>query len=887
MDIKTKGFSMPDGNTHIFIPPAPTETDRGGITAKPRTTEAAEVVVDSGTGKGYIGTDHTLKAKGQAADSEAVGIAISEKADRIISSASGEDVILTDSAEAPLQGLRVFGKSEQVTTKGYQLFDASKLPSKSQGGATVTNNGDGSFTISGDGNLTEVFDLNFSYSSEDAKKIFKIGAINKSKNATNPIISYHVRYNGKTENLGNNITEEMYNANDFTIKCIFYGRKDSKVVGGIVKPMLYQEGDGTWEPFTGGKPSPSPDNPSPIKSVGDKGSVEVDVTGKNLCPGIKRGAYLVSNGSYSNQTDYQCTELIPVKENVEYVQTNNEKSVDDLHFFDKYKKWISVSTYANLNNRPKNTRFIAFNYYKKNIKWVQVEEGTVATPYEPYHTPQSLTLSTPNSLPGIKVDSGGNYTDSDGQQWICDRIVDKNGVIGIEKKINPLEFDGSDDENWIINEAWTTRFDFLYAYIHVPRIKTDIINMMCNRFPTQNKILDYAPTVECFFKDSNETRVVYVSVLKTRLSGLTANDFKKWLQANKLTISYEMDEPTFEPLPQAEQDAIRKLHTNNPTTVISNDESAHMEVTYAADTKNYILNREKAMQKQISDIQAALISQKISGGGIKITDSAKMPLQGLKVFGRSTQDGEPTPENPVPIVSVGDKGNIGISIDGNSQQKLRIETPNGLPGIKVGSGGNCTDSNGQQWICDEIDLERGKYVQRVKKITLNGTETWQRGGLNEGSPDYLKYICKIYGVKLIGAELQASYVGIASSHFKGCSWLCVNFNREAIGISLAYATTESQAGISIFSPKFTTIGELKDWLTKNNVECIAQIETPIEHDITPEEIVSYKALHTEHPTTIFTNDENAEMELTYTVDTKTYVNKKIAEISTAIMQKGN
>ena len=880
MDIKTKGFSMPDGNTHIFIPPAPTETDRGGITAKPRTTEAAEVVVDSGTGKGYIGTDHTLKEKGQAADSEAVGIAISEKADRIISSASGENVILTDSAEAPLQGLRVFGKSEQVTTKGYQLFDASKLPSKSQGGATVTNNGDGSFTISGDGNLTEVFDLNFSYSSEDAKKIFKIGAINKSKNATNPIISYHVRYNGKTENLGNNITEEMYNANDFTIKCIFYGRKDSKVVGGIVKPMLYQEGDGTWEPFTGGKPSPSPDNPSPIKSVGDKGSVEVDVTGKNLCPGIKRGAYLVSNGSYSNQTDYQCTELIPVKENVEYVQTNNEKSVDDLHFFDKYKKWISVSTYANLNNRPKNTRFIAFNYYKKNIKWVQVEEGTVATPYEPYHTPQSLTLSTPNGLPGIKVDSGGNYTDSDGQQWICDEIDLERGkyVQRIYKNI----FNGN--EEWgiyndaLIGNRYSLHFPVLVKTSHLG----DVFSMNTNL--AIGKLDGTRDTANVYTITNNDSG----SDILCSLNGdETLDNFKAFLSRKPMTVITVLQTPIERDLTPEEIAAYKALHTNNPTTVISNDESAHMEVTYAADTKNYILNREKAMQKQISDIQAALISQKISGGGIKITDSAKMPLQGLKVFGRSTQDGEPTPENPVPIVSVGDKGNIGISIDGNSQQKLRIETPNGLPGIKVGSGGNYTDSNGQQWICDEIDLERGKYVQRVKKITLNGTETWKRGGPNEGSPDYLKYVCKIYGVKLIGAELQASYVGIASSHFKGCSWLCVNFNREAIGISLAYATTESQAGISIFSPKFTTIEELKDWLTKNNIECIAQIETPIEHDITPEEIVSYKALHTEHPTTIFTNDENAEMELTYTVDTKTYVDKKIAEISTAIMQKGN
>lgn len=45
MDIKTKGFNMPDGNTHIFIPPSPTETERGGVIAKKRTTENVEVVV--------------------------------------------------------------------------------------------------------------------------------------------------------------------------------------------------------------------------------------------------------------------------------------------------------------------------------------------------------------------------------------------------------------------------------------------------------------------------------------------------------------------------------------------------------------------------------------------------------------------------------------------------------------------------------------------------------------------------------------------------------------------------------------------------------------------------------------------------------------------------
>ena len=308
----------------------------------------------------------------------------------------------------------------------------------------------------------------------------------------------------------------------------------------------------------------------------------------------------------------------------------------------------------------------------------------------------------------------------------------------------------------------------------------------------------------------------------------------------------------------------------------------------------------EAVGTAISEKADRIISS-ASGENVILTDSAEAPLQGLKVFGRSTQDGEPAPDNPLPITSVGDKGSIEVDINGrnlfdyepyHALQSLTLTTPNGLPGIKVDSGGNYTDSTGQQWICDEIDLERGKYVQRVKKITLNGTETWQRGGPNEGSPDYLKYVCRIYGVKLIDAELQVSYVGIASSHFKGCSWGCVNFNSEAIGISLAYALTESQAGISIFSPKFTTIEKLKDWLTKNNVECIAQIETPIERDLTPEETAAYKTLHTNNPTTVISNDESAHMEVTYAADTKNYIlnrekamQKQISDIQAALISQ--
>ena len=78
-EIKTDGFyDRENDRKHIFIPPAPTETERGGITAKNKTTESLEVTVDSETGKAYVALDKTLSKTGEAADAAVVGKKIAE-----------------------------------------------------------------------------------------------------------------------------------------------------------------------------------------------------------------------------------------------------------------------------------------------------------------------------------------------------------------------------------------------------------------------------------------------------------------------------------------------------------------------------------------------------------------------------------------------------------------------------------------------------------------------------------------------------------------------------------------------------------------------------------------------------------------------------------------
>ena len=121
---------------------------------------------------------------------------------------------------------------------------------------------------------------------------------------------------------------------------------------------------------------------------------------------------------------------------------------------------------------------------------------------------------------------------------------------------------------------------------------------------------------------------------------------------------------------------------------------------------------------------ALAIVETASGEVVSIGDSTAAKLRGLRLYGKSVQDGVPTPEAPVEIESAGDSGNITVTLsDGAEQsQTLTYPTPNGLPGIPVESGGNYTDEDGQQWYCDILDLSSGVYFQNVECINAKEKE---------------------------------------------------------------------------------------------------------------------------------------------------------------------
>lgn len=144
----------------------------------------------------------------------------------------------------------------------------------------------------------------------------------------------------------------------------------------------------------------------------------------------------------------------------------------------------------------------------------------------------------------------------------------------------------------------------------------------------------------------------------------------------------------------------------------------------AATTGKRLAEIEKAVAEKADKARQNILIGSETGNPVSVSDAFSAPLCGLTVYGKSTQEGTPSLDNPVQIVSAGDGGTILVTVgDGaDERQTIALQTPNGLRGIPVTSGGNYTDPSGQQWMCDEVDLKRGVRVQRVDKGAFDSTK---------------------------------------------------------------------------------------------------------------------------------------------------------------------
>lgn len=215
----------------------------------------------------------------------------------------------------------------------------------------------------------------------------------------------------------------------------------------------------------------------------------------------------------------------------------------------------------------------------------------------------------------------------------------------------------------------------------------------------------------------------------------------------------------------------------------------------------------------------------------------------------------PSPSYLQEIESAGQSGEISAKVGRTEMDKnpqvVIIPTPGGLPGIPVSSGGNYTDKDGQQWVCDEIDFGRGAYVQRV------GIEMLTSLNVNEITDTPGRFYSDI-----LKNEYASGTEKSLSNRACWNIWGLPQENKWVFGIS--------STSIYISPPKSSgyTADAINAYLAEQITESspliiYAQLITPIENDLTAETIAAYKKLHTYSPTTTVINDAGAGMSVGY------------------------
>lgn len=366
-----------------------------------------------------------------------------------------------------------------------------------------------------------------------------------------------------------------------------------------------------------------------------------------------------------------------------------------------------------------------------------------------------------------------------------------------------------------------------------------------------------------------------------------------------------------------------------------------------------------------------------TGNQLSVDDAFSAPLCGLTVYGKSTQDGTPTPDAPVPIVSAGDGGSVAVKVTGKNrmppnlkyedvvecfvkkntpitlvfkgdlvsqggnilffdknndqywfgidegkaehhikhpvdlikfqylisnmasenvcltwnasspdyepyrEQLLTLPTPTGLPGIPVTSGGNYTDPQGQQWVCDEVDLKRGVKIQRIASFVINAenandifvtndfTKVTVATNARLSTPQKTNRDDRQNG-RCVFCEALPWSVDSWASHVNAAGFVENN--------SVELTIENSYLGLS----EASTIAERKTALVKyftdNPCRVVYRIATPIETQLTPAEIAAYKALTAYGPDTVVQAGDGAWVKLEYQRD----VNIVIKRIEDAV-----
>lgn len=515
----------------------------------------------------------------------------------VLTVVTGNPALLENSkGNRGLESLTLYGKSTQVSTTGAQLFNMSEIMAE---------------TLLGTETPIEVHAVGYWTSGYIPVK------------TGNYICSSKDSGRGWTYDADKNGLRYISNSGGSPIP-IKEGEAFIRVTGANTadpQNFMFNEGNSIkpYEPYTGGNPSPTPQCPQEIKSVGDAGEISVEVCGKNLIAGRK------FYGNYSNGIAYiiklDGDVVFPYKPS--YATYGICYAINALagkkYTFSGYNlndnASLRIAEYANLNDALDSANVIGYKFggradtfvtytAKKNgiiiclisgiwssnndlihicteSELLQIELGSKATSYEPYKPAQTLIVPTPNGLPGIPVSSGGNYTDEKGQQWVCNEIDLAKGER--VQRIGEYVFTGAEVWNtWGVNQ-YTEGITGFYSYLK---------NTSYGRNEVLNTHAIFRDSVYggrnegTFLADISKKPYIIWSIKNEYLEDVSSNEvaiksLKKMLGEINAKMLYCLAELIRTPLSPETIAAYKALRTYSPTTTVINDAGAGMSVGYA------------------------------------------------------------------------------------------------------------------------------------------------------------------------------------------------------------------------------------------------------------------------------------------------------------------
>lgn len=477
-------------------------------------------------------------------------------------------LMLPNSLKAPLERVELIGNSVQLTTTGINLLPykvGSKINSFLGGNTAVFEEEGIEITIksafsSSDGDIyflgNNKSGIEEGYS--DKVKAGDYTILSNSKLCTFYVVVWR---NGTSKIIINNSGEQMIH---FTVldgdKIRLFLRVKRSIGIEKVQIMLCKHTDVNlpYEPYTGLKPSPSPEYPQEIKSAGkwneekQKYEVDVKVTGKNL----------LDINDITSETPQWLEIPCLIKNNI-YIKSNNSTVLvenNQARLIVCFKDGTSRVMYDNLmtnglpfkanSENPITTIKVRGTHIKSGMySDIQVEYGNEPTPYEPY-TEQTLTLTSDRPITKWDklVEQGGEYGwlyQSAAKEYIGDNSVELYDT-GFYFKLS--------DKKIVNGEGYCKE---LKQYVHREENPCIAFNMSAN---------------------------IYAYTLNTQeIYGSTVSETKEYLKSHPLHLVYKTEATEFIPLSESEQTQLRNLHSYNGTThvfVDSGEVPCGIKLTY-------------------------------------------------------------------------------------------------------------------------------------------------------------------------------------------------------------------------------------------------------------------------------------------------------------------